>query len=697
MRVLLQKLLLILLLPVASLSAQDSTFVRTLIDSGMALGYTRNESLPLFEKAATIAGKENYTELQAFALKNVGVVYYYEGEYYPSLDYWNKSNKLYEKLGKDIKVANNLNNIGNVHLRLMQFAEALEAYRRCLGLASKYDDQKVMAAAYGNMGNVYEKTGDFRKALEMHRKSFSLDSMMGNLAGMGKTLTNIGAVHEHLNRGDLAYEAYLKALEICRQNNDSIGISAAYSNMGNIFQHSGEFETAMKYHRLSLEIDQKKHNTYGIAISLNNIAGIYQKTARTEDAIKYFEQALEVATEHNFNDILLSCYNNLHELYFAKGEWKMALDFLRKYQWLQQDVYGQEKYMEVARQEMMYEYEMKVIRDSLQQAERDKRQKLEDENRALELAREHEQKQYALVAAVVFLFVSLLMFRLVLLLRRSAKRRKEQMMLIESQRKDLEAKNNRITEGMEYGGIIQQQFLPDAESFKDLPLKWEAWLSARDVVGGDFYFMKKTGEMLWIAVADCTGHGVPGAMLAVLGNQIISRCVSETVTPAQVLDKAHRSFRKAIGTKTRADVQDGMDIALIRINLANRSLLFAGARNNAWLVRDNAIITMEATRRSVGLELGEEPVNFNDLAFDWLPGDQIWLCTDGITDQFVHTEKGLRKYGSAGLKRDILRLQSEDSVLKTMDAFKSRFLKDLGDEERLDDLCIMYLKSNINN
>lgn len=668
--------------------AQDSLFVKALIDSAMAGGYTLEQSMPLFVKAEKIAKNQEFDELRAFALKGMGIVHYYRGEYPQSIDFWKQSTNIYEKIGKRDKVASNVNNMGNAYMRLGRYAESLEAYRKCVKDAEATGNRRVMAAAMGNMGNVYEKTGDYRKALDMHKQSFAIDSADNNLSGMGNTLTNIGAVHEHLKRGDLAYEAYMKALEICVKNDDSLGISAAYSNIGNIFQVNGDYETAKRYHFKSLAIDRRQSNFYGIALSLNNLAGLALTTSSATEAMQLFEEALEVSENHTFNDILLYCYKNLSDLYFDQQRWQESASFMRKYVELEKDMFGQEKILGLARQEMLYEYDMKVLKDSLAQSELLKQRELQRKKQDLELEREREQKQIAVITLLALVVVAVAMSWLVIQLRRSAKRRKEQLVLIEEQRRVLEEKNQNINESLEYGSLIQQQFLPEDEVLNGLPLKYAVWLLPRDVIGGDFYFIKRTNDVVWIAVADCTGHGVSGAMLAVMANQILGRSVNDTASPSQILEKAHKSFTKALGNKSRHDFQDGMDISIVKIDIISGQMVFSGARNNAFVVRNGEIQVLAATRRSVGLTIGDEYLPFEDSTVQLKASDQLYMFTDGITDQLIVTERGEKKFGSARLK-DLLVKQKHLEIADAIALVKDTYQELSHGKERLDDLCIL--------
>jgi len=670
---------------------QDSSYVRILIDSAMAKGYTMNESMPLFEEAEKLAKQQDYVELQAFALKGMGIVHYYRGEYPQSIGYWKYSTELYEKLNKRDKVASNVNNLGNAYMRLGRFAESLEAYRKCVKTADATGNRRVMAAALGNMGNVYEKTGDYTKALEMHKQSFSIDSADNNFTGMGNTLTNIGTVFEHLSRGDLAYEAYMKALTICTKNDDSLGIAAAYSNIGNIFQVNGEYETARKYHLQSLAISRRKSNHYGIALSLNNLAGLAQKSGDVEQAMQLFNEALQVSQNHKFNDILLYCYKNLSDLHFDKQQWQLSATYMRKYVDLEKELFGQEKILGLARQEMLYEYDMKVLKDSITQVELDKKREFEDKKKELEIEREREQKRIAQFVMLAVLLAAMVMAWLVIQLRRSGKRRKEQMIFIEAQRRILEDKNQSISESMDYGRLIQQQFLPEDDVLSGLPLNYAAWLSPRDVLGGDFYFIKQINNTVWVAVADCTGHGVPGAMLAVMANQILSRSVNEIILPSQVLEKAHKSFVKALGNKSKHDIQDGMDASLLKIDLVTREMWFSGARNNAFLMRNQDITVLQATRRSVGLTIGEEPLPFQDTSYQLLKGDRLFMFTDGIFDQPVMTDKGEKKMGISGLRKILLEFEQIHEMHAAIQHIRQAHEKLSANIQQIDDLCILGL------
>ncbi len=677
-----------------SSKGQDTSYVSELLDSGMSTGYSPVISLPLFEKAVEIAEMNGYKSHEALGRKCIGVVYYYTGDYEKCLQHWERSNEIYTLLNARQKVANNLNNVGNVYMRLGNFGEAMKAYRGCMKISSELGNNRGKAAALGNMGNIAEKTRDYKNALKLHRESYAIDSSDQHILGMATTLTNIGTIYESLRKYDLAFQYHTQAQEFYTKLNDSLGIATGFSNLGNLYLKSGDTLLSRKYHQQALQLNIRLHNAYGMSLAMNNLADISLRLEKTGQALNYYLKTYQLSAENGFSDLLKSSSKNLFKIYQQLGKKPEALEYLVVYQNLMDSVFSDESVQELARQQMLFEYDKKVLQDSLSLASERREQALQSRLKQEELENERNQKYIAIGALSLLTVLVVILFRLVFLLRKSGRIQNRQMGIIETQRQEVDAKNKLLRDGMAYGSLVQKHFLPDQQQIKKLPFSCAVWHQPCHELGGDFYWTKQIENVHFVAVADCTGHGVPGALLSLMAHGFLEEIVKQDISPAETLNQLHIRFTEKLNKKESNLFQDGLDISLIRIDSTHSNLQFAGARNNGLIFNGKEWKTLDATRRSIGLNLGiaggEENIAFNNINFALKEAAVICLYTDGICDQFG---SNLKKFGIKNLKNSLAASVNEN-VDSMLDSIQNNFNTHRGIEEQMDDICVMILRTN---
>ena len=215
--------------------------------------------------------------------------------------------------------------------------------------------------------------------------------------------------------------------------------------------------------------------------------------------------------------------------------------------------------------------------------------------------------------------------------------------------RELRHKNEQLISSIRYAQRIQNATLPDVEELKTVFPKSFVIYRPRDIVSGDFYWVGKSADRVMIAVVDCTGHGVPGALLSMLGQSLLNQIINQQgiSEPAEVLQLLDERVRDALRQEQGAESPDGMELCLCRIDRANGNLSFAGSRRPLYLVRDGEFHEVKGDRRGVGGQHRRKITEFlqKDIAFQ--SGDRVYLSSDGFADQASPAGK---KYGSRRLK-----------------------------------------------
>jgi serine phosphatase RsbU (regulator of sigma subunit)/streptogramin lyase len=252
----------------------------------------------------------------------------------------------------------------------------------------------------------------------------------------------------------------------------------------------------------------------------------------------------------------------------------------------------------------------------------------------------------------------------------------------------IEEKNRDITASIRYAERIQRAMLPKEEAFHDTFVLF----LPKDIVSGDFYWMHDNGDWIFIAAVDCTGHGVPGAFMSIIGHNSLSKVVREygLTRPAAILDQLNIEVMKALLQRHEKAIMDGMDLALISIEKGTRRVEFAGAYNPLYVVRKGEVFTYKGDRFPIGMTTMEEKKSFTNHQVDVQPGDMLYMCSDGYADQFGTSE--VKKYKSNNVKK----LLSEIWQLPVMEQ-KAKLEREImewkGDLEQVDD--IMFIGTRI--
>lgn len=260
-----------------------------------------------------------------------------------------------------------------------------------------------------------------------------------------------------------------------------------------------------------------------------------------------------------------------------------------------------------------------------------------------------------------------------------------------SQKLTIESKNRDIMDSIHYALKIQSAMLPAQSSFKENNLDGFILHQSKDIVAGDFYWIERQGDDLFFAVADCTGHGVPGAILSLLCSNALNRAVDvmELRDTGDILDAVREMIIKRLGQGEGEEMKDGMDIALCKLNLKTNKMQFSGANNPIYVYskEKNEIIIAKPCKQPIGLYIKQHP--FECKSFDLSPGDTVYLFTDGYADQFGGPFG--KKFKYKPFRQLILNGANDPLTDQKMQLLKTlrNWMRDV---EQIDDICIMAVK-----
>lgn len=260
---------------------------------------------------------------------------------------------------------------------------------------------------------------------------------------------------------------------------------------------------------------------------------------------------------------------------------------------------------------------------------------------------------------------------------------------------EIQDKSSKITESINYAQRIQSSILPDTKLIQQYLPKSFMYYYPRDVVSGDFPWFFVKDDYLYIAAVDCTGHGVPGALLSFIGFFTLNNIVDHdsSYTAGMVLDYLHAGVRKTLRQdRPDADARDGMDIALCKINISSRKLEFSGAHRPLYHLRGDELTEYKGDRRAIGgIPNPRRPEgNFETHVIDLQPGDRVFFFSDGLPDQ-LGGDTGWKKYSPQRI-REVIVSQRESSMAKVLQYFDADFTAHKGQWKQLDDVLLIGIE-----
>lgn len=263
---------------------------------------------------------------------------------------------------------------------------------------------------------------------------------------------------------------------------------------------------------------------------------------------------------------------------------------------------------------------------------------------------------------------------------------------LQSVNKSIDEKNKDLIASIEYARLIQDAIFPSAHSIKSILPNSFLLYKPKEIVSGDFLWLEKVGDKIFIAAVDCTGHGVPGAFMSIVGHNLLNETVLEHKihTPSEILNKLNEGIQHTLKeTVANHLVRDGMDIALCCIHPKLQIVEFAGAYNPLYLVRDGFLREFKADKFPIGMSWNGNAKSFQNSTIEYMPGDMIYLFTDGYADQFGGPNGKKFKYERF---QSLLRTISTMPIYEQREILNSEFINWKEDLVQIDDVMVVGIR-----
>jgi serine phosphatase RsbU (regulator of sigma subunit) len=585
-----------------------------------------------------------------------------------------------------------LNTIGASFQIKGDFLKAIDFYQQSLKIREQLGDQDGVSASLANIGSIYLNIAEYDKALDYLFRSLKIFGITGNKQGEASALNNIGIIYNTKKDFERALVYHQKSLNAYQQIDDKQGIAAVNANLGNMCSDLGNYEKALEYQLKSLKLSQEIGDRQGTSTTLSNIGKSYMKQKKYALALENVEKAKRIAIETEDQSSEKEAMLVMYETYKAIGQPAKALKSFERYIVLRDTLFKQDNQREITRKELQYDYDKRMAADSVKHAEDRKVKDALIFAKNAQIDQDKTQKR-ALYGGILLMLISGgVMYNRFRIIRRQKRIIEIKKKETDEQKLIIEEKQKEILASISYAKRLQEAILPP-QSLIDKYLEGAfIFYKPKDIVAGDFYWMEVVNnsgtELILFAAADCTGHGVPGAMVSMVCSNALNRSVKEfgINDPGKILDKVCELVTETFA-RSENEVKDGMDISLCSLNKKTGELKWSGANNPLWIVRNKTMIDVKPTKQSIGKI--DFPLSYATESLQLEAGDTVYLFTDGYADQFGGSKGKKFKYSKLQeLFLAIAKLSKEEQ----MTALEKHLNDWKGKLEQIDDILIIGLK-----
>ena len=668
-----------------------------------------NEAMKSFERQGILDAVVQMLYVQ-------GNLYRFASQYEKSLHYFLLALENYQTLNNKKGESASLNQIGSIYRLQGNYPGALEYFFSSLTIANETKDSSGIASSLNNIGVVYFYQNNYEKALEYYKKSLDFELEKNDEYGISISYINIGEVYQHKGDFKQALDYYLRALILAKKyqelDEDKDGVGVLYNEIGSIYNQLGDIGLSSTYLNKALEIFTEIGNKQRLAECHINLGKLELVNNNFEEAIQHFEKTLRYATSINALDLIAQSNRLLSEVFENQGKQAQAFKHFKVYIQNRDSLFNEDNTKKSVQAEMLYQFEKQMQESKLEQARKDALAK--------EVVRRQRLMQNLMAVIVLMLVVviaviynafkskqkanemlrtqqneiiekneELLQQQEEILAQRDEIEHKNQY--LEQSQQIIEAKNERIISSIEYAQTIQEAILPNEEQLKQYFPDHMVIFLPKDIVSGDFYWFSSIDNLLYAAVIDCTGHGVPGSFMSLIGNTMLNQIINEWQTrdPALILELMHLQVRKALKQDAKSSkAHASMDICLVTIDPQKGKGTFAGASRPLYFFQNGEFRKISGDSRSVGGYQREDKRYFTNFDFDISKPTTLYLTTDGFADQM---DSNVKKFGPRRLIKLLQDIHNEP-MLKQKEILLSEYQSHKQDAEQIDDICILGLK-----
>ncbi|MEN8120864.1 MAG: tetratricopeptide repeat protein [Bacteroidota bacterium] len=536
------------------------------------------EALDNAKKALHLAIEIDYLKGIAYARLYLGISMFLMSKVENILENFLEALDYFKTVTHEPGYPETLNYMGNVYESYGAYEKALGYSQRSLKIAEEYNHVQTSGDAHSTIGIIYTRLADYNKAIDSFKESLKIRKNLKDYKALASSLNWLARNYTLLKNYNKAKLYYEKSIELRKRTNNP-ALPWSYLGIASLYESMGKNGLAIKNYRKSLKLnEQTKEKRCNLHCYLG-MGKVFSKQEKFQKGIEYLVRSLSIAESLKAKPVLFEIHLSLAENYEKSNNLAEALKHYRLYQKFKEEVMNSEMLNKLRYQQINF-----AIEKSQQESE---------------------------------------IFQLRNVELRDAL-------------KQIEIKNQEITDSIEYASRIQTVMLPPEDYLNYILSDYFVFFKPKGIVSGDFYWVKKINNYIIFAIADCTGHGVPGAFISMLGMSFLNEILQKTkITQAnQVLNELRHKIKETLRqTGEKGELYDGMDISLCALNTETNILQFSGANNPLYIIHEGEFIEIKPDKMPIGYYPNEKP-SFTNHEIQLNSGDTFYLFSDGFMDQF---------------------------------------------------------------
>ena len=596
------------------------------------------------------------------------------------------SNQIFEKDSSE-KLRKNyyrfhFNNMkGICYYLLNRESECLESWLKTEKIAKIDNDTNLLLSISNNIAVIYSTSGRETEALKIFKEQKKIYETKKDTGGIITACINISTIIKNKDSVVLLLNNALYLVQNSASIDQSDALTNIYANLASIYIDTNSKKTfSLKKAKACLDslilYAKEQSDVESKILYYGTISEYYILKNQYNLALKNAKKGAELSKQMTglTSPELLS---KLYEIHKKLKNYKKANFYLEEMVENKDSLEKLSAKEDITKYESEKEFEIQQKLDSLKHLDEIRIQQAETK------AKEEEIKTQKIIEGVLFVGILLVIGFLGFVYKQLNTTKKQKLVI--------EEKQQEISDSINYAKRIQDAMMTSSVYLKDTLPKSFIFFKPKDVVSGDFYWIYKDQEdNIFFTVADCTGHGVPGAFMSMIGTSLLNEIIieKEIKDTDKILYEMRAQIIKSLGQEQEGAQKDGMDISLCKLNMKNKTVEFSGAHNSLVHIRGEELKTYRGDHQPVGLLLGDKKP-FTKHKVKLKKNDMLYIYSDGYQDQFGG-EKG-KKYMAAKFKNQLLKIskETEDQQLSLLDKEFSSWIKDY---EQVDDVCVMGVR-----
>jgi len=656
-------------------------------------------------------------EGSAYAYFSLANNYLQKGNYNTVGLYLDSASHLFSEIKVNKGLSYCWNSYGNLYRMQGNYPKALGFYLKSKQINEDTKDLRGLATANNNIAIVHKFQGDYKEALFNFKGSLKIRQKLQDTPGLAESYNNIAGTFFEMSKKQKAYldsalNYYSTCISYSEQTNNRKLLAVAYYNIGGIYLSKNKADSSLIYLDKAKKIVYVGGNMRMYAQVLLTLGDLMNKNKDYNKASDFLSEALNVSKNINAKELIRDIYYLQSETSYSKKNFKKAFLQLIDYQKMSDSLKNEENTKKIARLSIRYEFEQK-------------QKELEFQKKQSEIKAEAELKHQKMLRNIFLMgfgFVALL--ALVIFKNFKRKQRDNEILTqqkleiekqrdeiqhksnlisnqnlelekkkqeIEVQRDEIQEKNQSILDSINYASRIQRAILPNLQRLANFFDDSFILYRPRDIVSGDFYWSKEFEEKIILVGADCTGHGVPAAIMSMLGVALLNQIVGENreIKANEILTELRK---KVISTLHQqggdSETKDGMDMSLLIFDRQKKKIEFSGAHNPLYLLRNDEINIYKADKMPIGITFRRDK-DFSLHEIDYQDGDICYIFSDGYVDQFGGPDN--RKFLSKRFRKLLLEINKKP-LDEQLEHLNQSFDNWKGSYEQIDDILVIGVK-----